>query len=184
MWKRICLWKHDYGFLWFISLSLKCMLRLNAETTLNVNQLSLKRTNSLRKWDFWCLNSFNRLFAFSGIIPLQLRVCLWYIYMEYRENFTVEKGLILIRFDEFRNFETNPWIYWFWNSYFHSFTSLAYRLPKNQNRCEMPFNVGFLTVGICLMGKNSKCFFCSVKKIIWKFADGRNKLLFSWNDSF
>lgn len=50
-----------------------CVCCLNAKTTLNVNQLSLKRTDSLRKWDFWCSNSFNRLFGFSDIIPL---VCL------------------------------------------------------------------------------------------------------------
>lgn len=31
--------------------------------TRNVNQLSLKRTDSLRKWDFWCSNSFNHLFV-------------------------------------------------------------------------------------------------------------------------
>lgn len=71
-----CLWKHDYGFLWFISLSFKCMLCLNAGTTLNVNQLSLKRTDSLRKWDFWCSNSFNRLFVFCPV-PVAFALSVW-----------------------------------------------------------------------------------------------------------
>lgn len=81
-----CLWKHDYGFLWFISLSFKCMLCLNAGTTLNVNQLSLKRTDSLRKWDFWCSNSFNRLFVFPLPVFCALSFLIPHTYMASHTN--------------------------------------------------------------------------------------------------
>lgn len=95
--KSNCLCEHDYGFLWFISLSFKWMFRLNAKITLDVNQLSLRRTDRQRKWDFLYSNSFESVHIFDIIL------CTMHMYK--RDVFFVMKyRLIEIGFDKLIDF--------------------------------------------------------------------------------